>query len=88
MKYFNISINTKENDSVDIKCGGPRFLGFDFKVQKSPGLTIKSVSKMFESLLKELNISYLSLHVVEKDYIEPKWWTFKEIREEIENYKE
>jgi hypothetical protein len=27
-KYY--SINCKENDRVDIRCGGPQFLGFDF----------------------------------------------------------
>lgn len=31
-KKVLLSVDCYENDSVDIRCGGPRYLGFDFTV--------------------------------------------------------
>lgn len=33
MKVRKISIDVAENDTVDIRCGGPYYLGFDFTVE-------------------------------------------------------
>lgn len=32
-----IVVNCEENDPVDIRCGGPRILGFDFYVRNNMG---------------------------------------------------
>ena len=32
VKVRKITIDCEQNDSVDIKCGGPVFIGFDFFV--------------------------------------------------------
>lgn len=87
MKYFVISINTERNDPVDVKCGGPYYLGFDFKIKKEKGYTLKKIETKMRSLLEKENTHYISLNVFEQEYKEPKWWTFEEIDAEIKNYK-
>ncbi len=81
--YFQVSINTKENDQVDIKCGGPYYLGFDFKIFQKDGLTKGKVEKAIKKMLDNNNIHYLSLHVSKEKYIEPKIWSLDEINDEL-----
>jgi hypothetical protein len=36
-KVIHISIDCERNDPVDIRCGGPAYLGFDFYVAEGEG---------------------------------------------------
>ncbi len=68
-KAVHLSVDCKHNDRVDIKCGGPAFLGFDFYVDpadvvkltahikkelKANGTPLISICKEGERLVKGL----------------------------------
>ena len=93
-----ISVDCVYNDPVDIRCGGPEILGFDFFVK---GNETESMIIFIKKALNEANIPLISIGVVEKNIFlrENQVWTkekivasiFKEsanlIREAERNYK-
>ena len=78
------SVNCKPNDSVDIKCGGPPILGFDFYVDstKSEKIVITHIKKE----LKKNNLPLMSIRVVENNRLVKTLWTNKMISEAIKKY--
>ena len=79
----SISVNCVANDSVDIRCGGPQFLGFDFFVEKEKAEEmlefIVITLKAFEVPLKNIYISG------EKELEKKDIWTKERIVESIMN---
>lgn len=56
-----ITINCEENDSVDIRCGGPRILGFDFIVDAEEGKA--DIEKFIRDELRKNNRPCQSIHI-------------------------
>ena len=82
---YKISIDCQENDSVDIRCGGPEYLGYDFFIDCENANEMISYIK---ETCKELNVPILNLYldqdkIYEKD--EDKVWTKEKIYACIEN---
>ena len=83
-----VTINVEENDLLDIRCGGPAYLGYDFYVDADQ--TSKEVTQFLETVFKELNRSYRSLYVsegtyeVNKDHV----WTFEKMKDYITKNKD
>ena len=46
-KAVKITVDCKENDRVDVRCGGPLYLGFDFYVNPRYGL------EMYKAYIRE-----------------------------------
>lgn len=80
-----VSIDTEENDSVDIKCGGPRYLGYDFIIDADE--KPNDAKSIIEEMLKCSNTKYLSVYVytdiveVDKESI----WSYDRIRKYLKN---
>jgi len=85
--YFQVSIDVKKNDPVDIRSGGPHYEGFDFKIYQAKGLTKGTVTKYLQNILRKLNVPFEHLLVEKKEFVGPKWWSFEEIEEEIRKHK-
>ena len=88
VKTRKITISCYKNDLVDIKCGGPEYLGFDFFVDAD--ISIKKIEKFIINTLKKYNHPILSLHINKNKF---RWieknnlWTFEKIENCIMNYK-
>jgi len=78
------SVNCKENDYTDIKCGGPLYLGFDFYIDST--ILEKKIIKKLKKLLKENNLPYISISVLGKKLVE-KLWSQTMVKKCIEDYK-
>lgn len=61
-KIKKIIVNCEENDIVDIKCGGPRFLGYDFFVNESES---KDIINFIKEKLKEFNQPLLHIFCID-----------------------
>ncbi len=55
-----ISVDCVYNDPVDVRCGGPDTLGFDFFVQKEETTHMKTFIK---ETLKSFNIPLISIYI-------------------------
>lgn len=80
-KLYHVSIDVKQNDPVDIRCGGPHYLGFDFYIQEGEfkGKTTKGITRSIELWLRKEKFSYVNIRVRE---IKPhKIWTKAMIKE-------
>ena len=75
-----VTIDCKRNDDVDIRAGGPEYLGFDFYVDDYPDEEIKD---FIEKSLKRNGHDCISIKIT--SYRIPKIWTSKEIDECIKN---
>ena len=53
-----ISVDCIKNDIVDIRCGGPVFLGFDFFVKKDE---VDSMIIFIAETLKEFDVPYINI---------------------------
>lgn len=79
VETLKISVDCKQNDSVDIRCGGPEYLGFDFYVKK------EKANKMVEyikSTFNKLKLFYTSIYLEQNTvYLkeQEKVWTKKRI---------
>ena len=73
-----ISVDCVYNDPVDIRCGGPEILGFDFFVK---GNETESMIIFIKKALNEANIPLISIGVVEKNIFlrENQVWTKEKI---------
>lgn len=81
----NVSINCVENDRVDIKCGGPAWLGFDFTVDADEDPT--DLRKWLEATLAEAGHPVRSLFVSTDTVEVPKVWSREAIKKEIQKTK-
>lgn len=76
-----ICVNCVANDPVDIRCGGPEYLGFDFSVKEEETDEIK---KFIVLTLESLEIPLTKIYVGEKTTLTEKdVWTKERIVEEI-----
>ena len=76
-----ISVDCVENDPVDVKCGGPDYLGFDFSVPKKQ---TKEMIKFIVEALNTLEVPLVSIYSSgERDVEESKVWTKEKIVREI-----
>ncbi len=66
-------VSCKENDIVDIRCGGPRILGYDFGV--SPDNDKKEMIEHIKSCIKKYNRPFMgiSTRVVKNFPVENLW---------------
>lgn len=87
IKAKKIGVDCLENDPVDIKCGGPLYLGFDFYVEENKcGETAKYIIQT----LNQLKIPFISIYTDEETYNlkEEELWSKERIRETIEEEKD
>lgn len=81
------SINTERNDPVDIRCGGPAYLGFDFVLDAS--IPLKKWEKIITDALKKKygsSSNGFSIGRPKEFPITTHFWTPEEVEKEIENY--
>ena len=71
-----IVVNCEENDIVDIKCGGPRYLGFDFIVNDNE---VEEMTNFIKDTLKENNTPLISIYSTETT--STNLWTKEKIKE-------
>ena len=80
-----IAVDCVANDPVDIRCGGPAYLGFDFYVKKEE---TEEVKKFIIETLNSFEIPLAAIYnridtyLAEEGYI----WTKERIAEEISNH--
>jgi len=82
VKCSKISVNCVENNPIDIKCGGPKYLGFDFYVKEEEQNRMK---KIICSSINEIGIPIINVIVTNNIYkdIENIWYKDIEIRNQI-----
>ena len=76
-----ISVDCVENDPVDVRCGGPKYLGFDFYVREKEAEQMKNfIVATLETFKVPLQSIYTSgtIQIEEK-----KVWTKERIVESI-----
>lgn len=85
-KVLHISVDCVRNDSVDIRCGGPPTLGFDFYV--GTRVNVVDYKAFINRCLRDCNVPLMGI-TVRKDSIEAdrKLWTKGRIREAIRKEK-
>lgn len=80
IKCRKISVDSVYNDPVDIRCGGPEYLGFDFFVKEDE---IKVMSTFITDTLNKYGVPLNGMYVVGDIYLlsEDKVWTKERIDE-------
>ena len=82
IKCSIIGVDCVENDPVDIRCGGPEFLGFDFNVKEEE---TEEMKKFITVTLETLEVPLTNLYVRGTKELEEKdVWNKKRIVEEIQ----
>lgn len=77
IKCSQISVNCVVNDPVDVRCGGPEYLGFDFNVREEQTEEMKI---FIAATLKEFEIPLASMYVYDIiDLTENNVWTKERI---------
>ena len=56
-----IVVDCEENDIVDIRCGGPRILGYDFYVEDEE---VKDLVKFIKEMLKKYNQPLMKIQTI------------------------
>lgn len=69
-KARHIYVNCERNDRVDIKCGGPPILGFDFYIDPKQK---KMMIKFIEKCLNENCRPLMSINTGELRVVETVW---------------
>jgi len=78
------TINCERNDPVDIRCGGPAILGYDFGV--SPDENEKEIIEFLKSCIKKHKRPFMSISVSKrKNFPVKHLWTKKKMEECIKN---
>ena len=81
IKCSRLSVDCVVNDPVDIRCGGPEYLGFDFNVKENE---TEEMKKFIEMTLETFGIPLINLYHSKTNLIEEKYvWTKEKIVEEI-----
>lgn len=82
IKCSKISVNCTANDPVDIRCGGPKFLGFDFNVREDQA---SEMTKFIIMTLNELEVPLIDIETTGTiDVGEQDIWTKQRIVQEIQ----
>ena len=72
-----IGVDCVANDPVDVRCGGPEYLGFDFNVQKEQAEEMK---KFIREALNSFSVPVAAIYSYgEIDLNEEKVWTKERI---------
>lgn len=82
---YKICIDCQYNDEVDIKCGGPYCLGYDFFVETK---VVDEMMNYVRKTCEELNVPILALYYDKFETFEKKQnelWTKEKIYACIEN---
>ena len=75
-----ISVSCKQNDSVDIRCGGPAILGYDFGV--SPDDNINELKKLIEGWCRKYRRGFIGISTNTNDEFPVKHlWSLERIEE-------
>ena len=83
IKCSQISVNCVANDPVDIRCGGPEYLGFDFNVIEEQ---TEEMKKFITATLKMFEVPLTSLFVSDTlDLNEENIWTKENIVKAIKD---
>lgn len=83
VKCSRISVDCVANDPVDVRCGGPAYLGFDFNVKTEKTEEMKT---FIDLTLKNFKIPLEKMYVSETvDAKEENVWTKEKIVESISN---
>lgn len=78
------SISCEHNDSVDIRCGGPAMLGYDFGV--SPDEDEKDIKEFLEKTVKKYKNPFISIRTSkQKNFPVKHLWTKEKMEECIKN---
>lgn len=81
IKCSQISVDCVANDPVDIRCGGPEYLGFDFNVREEQTEEMKG---FIQETLESFQIPLTSICVIGTiDLEEKKVWTKERIVDAI-----
>jgi len=67
---LKISVNCEENDQVDMKCGGPATLGFDFFIDPDKK---KLMIEFIGRCLRDNGRPCISIHDSGKSVVEKVW---------------
>lgn len=78
------SIDLVENDPVDIRCGGPRWLGFDFSLDAS--IPKAKWLKIIEAALKARGFNAQRIVIDRPTWALNRPWTQARVEKEIKNY--
>ena len=82
IKCSRISVDCVANDPVDIRAGGPYYLGFDFNVKEEE---TEEMKKFIAVTLETFEIPLINLYTSGNNLIEEKQvWDKKRIVEEIQ----
>ena len=90
IRCSQISVDCVSNDPVDIRCGGPEYLGFDFNVKEEQ---TEEMKKFIAVTLKTLEVPLANLYVSGTiDLSEKDVWTkeriVKAVKDDAEYLKE
>lgn len=80
-----ISVNCVLNDPVEVLCGGPEFLGFDFAVREEETTDLQNVILM---ALESNEVPVIRLNVGKTRATESSLWSSEQIIKEIEHEAE
>jgi len=84
-KAHHIVVDCMENDSVDIRAGGPAILGYDFYI--SFDKDVEKYKKFIRKCLKKYDRPFISFSTyVAKDFNVKHLWTKKNIKKTIKKY--
>lgn len=68
-EYSKICVDCVKNDPVDISCGGPDYLGFDFYVQKDK---VKEMKDFVSTTLSVLEVPVVEIYIDDETDVTPK----------------
>ncbi len=81
IKCSRISVDCVPNDPVDIRCGGPEYLGFDFNVKEEQ---TEEMKKFITLALEKFGVPLVCMYVSEQVTIrENDVWTKERITASI-----
>lgn len=82
-----VKIDCVKNDPVDIRCGGPQYLGFDFYISKKDAV---EMLEFIKKSLKENNVPVIDIDIMDETELAAGYvWTKEKIEKCIkENAKE
>ena len=60
VRCSKIGVDCIKNDPVDVKCGGPVYLGFDFYVREEE---VEELGKYIKEELKQYAIPFINIYV-------------------------
>jgi len=84
----SVSIDTIPNDPVDVRCGGPYYLGFDFKVDADED--VSNLREYLTSVFADCHKPYerISITTTTVDVPKEHIWSREKMRQYITEYKE